>query len=297
MSGRGQRFLDAMAERPLVMDAAMGTRLGARGLDLKNPEDGTALWNLTHPEDVRAIHDLDVAAGSDVLLTNTFLASRIWLKRVGYGDRVAAINRCAASIAREAAGPDRFVLGSIGPTATTDLTGKSYREQAEALSEAGVDALVFETHSLSQAAAALKAVPPSAAIPVFVSICRFPRGNTGVEGYVKEFEDLGISGIGVNCLAGTDASVFWAEHLRECTRLPLFLKPSVTPRSDGVENADEDPQAFRAAVPTLVRSGARLIGGCCGTSEAHVAAIRAACYDLGVASRIGHDNGKPSSSR
>src|SRR5215207_7751714 len=126
---RGDRLLSAMARGLLVLDAAMGTRLIARGLDLSG--DDPALWNLSHPEVVRELHTRDVAAGSDAVVTNTFGANRHWLARYGRAEEVAAINRRAVGLAREAAGPGRFVLGSIGPT-TSEAPGAA-REQAEAL--------------------------------------------------------------------------------------------------------------------------------------------------------------------
>ena len=170
MSEQGESLLIAMKSRPLVMDAAMGTRLIAKGLSLDDPSDCSAIWNVTHPDDVAAIHALDITAGADVLLTNTFLANRIWLEPHGYGDRVKAINRRAASIARGAAGPDRFVVGSIGPTASDDASGAAYREQAEALAEAGVDALLLETHTPSQAVEALESILDTLQLPVLVSL-------------------------------------------------------------------------------------------------------------------------------
>ncbi len=271
---QGNRLLDAMVRGPLVMDAAMGTRLVERGLNLDDEQDGSALWNLTHPDDVATIHARDVAAGAEVLLTNTFLASRTWLEPRGYGNRVAAINRWAAAMAREAAGPDRFVVGSIGPTGSEDTTSRDYLEQAEALAETGVDALLFETHSQRQAAFALKAVQYRILIPRFVSLYKWPR--MAVNSYVKEFEDLGVSAIGVNCMSGTDSVLPWTERLSTSTSLPLLVRPSGPSLGGGM--VDERPEAFGQAVPAFVSHGARLIGGCCGTTDAHVAAIRLACY-------------------
>ena len=111
----GSPILEAIATRVLVMDSAMGTRLIARGLDLRS--DDPALWNLSRPEDVLDCHARDVSAGADVLLANTFGANRPNLDRLGRSSDLLAINRRAVALAREAAGPGRFVLGSIGPAA------------------------------------------------------------------------------------------------------------------------------------------------------------------------------------
>lgn len=283
MNEQGTRFLDAIAAGPLVMDAAMGTRLMSRGLDLNDRSDGSALWNLTHPDVVAEIHALDVAAGADVLLTNTFLASRIWLEPRGYGNRVTAINRRAAAMAREAAGPDRFVLGSIGPTAAHEGSLGDYAEQAEALADAGVDGLLFETHFYGQAHVALSTVRGLVTIPLFVSshgwtISRVPH-------LLGMIDNMGIFGIGVNCVRGMDAAVKWAAMLGTVTRLPILIKPSGT--TNNRIRRDDNPASFARAVPALVASGARLIGGCCGTTEAHVAALRGACYDPAIRMQAG----------
>jgi methionine synthase I (cobalamin-dependent) len=109
------RLFDALLARPLVLDAAMGTRLIDRGLDLRSEDP--ALWNLSNPDSIGSIHRADIAAGADAVVTNTFGANRVWLARYGREADVTAINRQAVAIARDAAGPDRFLLGSIGPTA------------------------------------------------------------------------------------------------------------------------------------------------------------------------------------
>ena len=270
------RLLDTMDHGVLVMDAAMGTRLVAAGLDLNDERDGSALWNLSHSHVVAEIHARDVAVGADVLLTNTFLASRPWLEARGYGNRVEAINRWAASMAREVAGPDRFVVGSIGPTAGE--SSGAYIEQAESLANAGVDALLFETHRVKQAEFAMRAVRPRVSIPCFVSSHEWSLEEC--DQLASRAEELGVQAIGVNC-ANTGYVPIWAVVLRNLTHLPLIVRPSgsIFPETAG---PGESPQAFAGVVPALIAAGARLIGGCCGTTEAHVAAIRAACYDSSV---------------
>lgn len=261
------RFLDAVAQGPLILDAAMGTRLVDRGLALDR--DDPCLWNLTHPEAVAEIHALDLAAGADAILTNTFGANRCWLARYGRAGESAAINRRAATIARESAGPGRFVIGSIGPTAAADPS--AYREQADWLVGSGVDALIFETHRIDYAAKALRIVRPAVALPLVVSL--FPWWGPADE-YVRILEDLGADVIGGNCQPGMAEAVLTAERLVPLTRLPILLKPSAGRPGDPLDS----PETFAAAVPALLSRGVRLLGGCCGTTEAHVAALRAACY-------------------
>jgi methionine synthase I (cobalamin-dependent) len=254
-----------MARGPLlILDAAMGTRLIARGLDLR--DDDPARWNLSHPDEVAAIHAADIAAGAAALLTNTFGANRHWLARFGLAGAVGPINRRAVAMAREAAGPGRLVIGSIGPTAAEDVA-----EQAELLSEAGADALIFETHTFEQAERALREVRPGATLPLLVSLYAWPDD---LHGAARRLIDLGASALGGNCQNGMEPAVRLVEALRKTTDLPLIARPSAGRPGEALAG----PGAFAEAVPRLRAVGPVLVGGCCGTTEAHVAALRAACY-------------------
>src|SRR3954468_20002465 len=142
------RLWAALQQGPVILDAAMGTRLQARGLDFRS--DDPSLWNLTYPEEILALHRRDVSAGSRVLFTHTFGANRPWLARYGRSEAIEAINRRAVALARRAAGPGGFVAGDIGPSAA-EQTGAA-AEQAAILVDAGVDALVFETYRAETAA-------------------------------------------------------------------------------------------------------------------------------------------------
>lgn len=250
-----------------MLDAGVGTRLVALGLRLDC--DDPALWNRTDPDAVAAMHALDLAAGADAVLTNTFGAHRLWLARWGLAGEAPALNRRACQLARAAAGPGRYVLGAIGPAGVGDPAG--LREQAEALVEGGVDALVFETQRAGEIVTALAAVGLSRGVPVVVSLFDWPDPVGEV---VRRLEDLGVSALGVNCV-GLDAAGDAADRLGRATRLPLWVKPSSGPPGGPTEGAD----AFAAAVPAFLASGARFLGGCCGTTEAHVAAIYDSCYD------------------
>ena len=243
----------------------MGTRLIALGLDLDH--DDPALWNLSRPEAVRAIHALDVAAGADAVLTNTFGGNRVWLARFGRSGDVAALNRRAAELARDAAGPDRLVIGSIGPTAALD--GDALREQAGILAEAGVDAIVFETCQDRQASEMAAAV--HVGLPLIASFLAVPDG---ARDELRRLEDLGVSVVGINCAPGCAATLDPLRQLRQWTDLPLWVKPSA-----GLPAGPfEAPARFAEAVPQWLKLGVRFVGGCCGATEAHVAAVRAACY-------------------
>lgn len=255
------RLLDA--EGPVILDAAAGTRLFALGLRLDR--DDPSLWNLGRPEAVADLHARDLAAGADALLTNTFGANRHWLARFGRASETVEVNRRAVEIARAAPGAGRFILGAIGPAFGGDP--RVLREQAEALAESGVDALVFETQRIDEIAPALDTFRHTLHPPVIVSLFDWP--NPAAEA-VQRMEDLGVSALGVNCV-DLSSAVEAAGRLAAATRLPLWIKPS--------GGAEGRPEAFAAAVPRFLAARAHFLGGCCGTDDAHVAALRAACYD------------------
>lgn len=264
------RLATALRDGPLLLDAAMGTRLIAQGLRLEH--DDPAFWNLSRPEAVTDVHQRDVEAGSRALVTNTFGASRPWLARFGRAGEVRAINRSAVALARRAAGPDRLVLGSIGPAAADEPDGSL--EQAEALAEAGVDAILFETHRADAAALALRRVRPALPfLPLVVSLSAWPDDLAET---ARRLAGLGASALGVNCQADLAAVLSLARLLRSVTDLPLLFKPSAglpgTPLTG--------PAKFAEALAPLAGLGPVLAGGCCGTTESHVAALRDAWYPV-----------------
>ncbi len=257
----------------------MGTRLIARGLVIG--EDDSSLWNLSHPEFVLAIHESDIAAGADVLLTNTFGANASWLARFGRAGDVAAINRRAAGLARDAAGPDRFVLGSIGPTA--GWSEQSYCSQAETLAEAGVDALFLETHTPDEALAGLAQLRPRFSLPIFVGLI-----TTVSDHEARTLIDRGADALGLNCCHPAEVRA-WVEGLAlnspergdSCSMIPLLSEPYAS----DPEGREIPPDEFAATIPGLLLRGVRLFGGCCGATEAHVAAMRSA-LDRATAERV-----------
>jgi 5-methyltetrahydrofolate--homocysteine methyltransferase len=245
------RLLDATGGGPLVLDAGMGTRLLARGLDLRI--DDPCLWNLDRPEHVLDVHRRDAAAGSRVLLTNTFGANRAWLARLGRRGDLEAINRAGADLARRAAGPSGFVVGDIGASAADEPGAAD--EQAAVLIDAGVDAIILETFLLESALAAMRGLRPnmaSSAVPRIVGLWRWPGA---IEDAARRLVDAGADIIGINCRPAMSGALAVVRRLAGC---------------------DSTPAAFAAALPALVEYNVRLIGGCCGTSEAHVAALATA---------------------
>jgi 5-methyltetrahydrofolate--homocysteine methyltransferase len=266
-------FRGALGRSLVLLDAAMGTRLLDQGLRLE--DDDPCLWNLTHPEAVLAIHRRDVAAGAEAILSNTFGANRHALARLGRGTNpdVAAINQAAVALARRAAGPGRFVVGGLGPTAAD---GDAVGEQAAVLIAAGVDALLFETHRLDQAEAALhqldRAACGPAPVPLLVSLLAWPVPSAPA---LTRLVALGAAAVGGNCQDGMAAAIELAERLRATTTMPLIVKPAAG-RPGGPMDG---PRAFATAVSRLKALRPVLVGGCCGTDETHLAAVWNTWYD------------------
>jgi methionine synthase I (cobalamin-dependent) len=260
----------ALARGPLIMDAAMGTRLCRMGLDLSTCDP--CLWNLTHPDRVLDLHQRDVHAGSGALLTNTFGANRAWLGRYGQQGAAERINHAAVSLARQAAGSQGFVFGDIGPSAAGQPGAAG--EQAAVLIEAGVDALCLETFRDPQVESVLLELRRSvgAPVPLLVSLWEWPRP---MDDAARRLLDLGAAVLGINCSPGMRRALDISRGLAQITGCPLLVKPG----ANGGKRPDASfsPKSFAAAVPHLIEHNVRLLGGCCGTTHAHVRALAAAC--------------------
>lgn len=267
----------------VLMDAAMGSRL------LALPVGCSSLANLSHPLHVQQIHHEHIQAGARVLLTNTFQANPPALARHGHEADLETILTRAVRLARQAAGPKTLVLGDVGPI----FSPGSSREFADrdALRRTlacfhDVDGILFETCSspdaLSAVAFAFHRVSELADLPLLLSLTylRDSRGKLvtwsghAPELYARHAVRHGVAALGVNC--GKEITFLeLAEILRRYrqeTDLPLFVRPNAgTPDACGVY--PRFPPAFAAGASLLVEAGARLLGGCCGTTAAHLAAI------------------------
>lgn len=271
-----------------MTDGAWGTELQARGLATgENPD----AWNLAHPDLVREVADAYVAAGSQIILTNTFGANRIRLAEFGLADRVAEINRAGVEISREAANGHARVFASIGPSGKLLMSGDigadeladAFAEQAQALANAGADALVIETMAdLAEARLAVGGAHttglPIVACLVFDSGKNKDRtmmGNTP-EQAVADLVAAGADVIGANCGQGIASFAAICRRLRAATDRPIWLKPNAgLPRLvDGRAHYDVTPEIFASYVPELIELGADFVGGCCGTRPEFIAAIQ-----------------------
>ena len=279
---------ELLARGPVVTDGAWGTELQSRGLATgENPD----VWNLSHPDRVREVAKAYVAAGSQIILTNTFGANRIRLAEFGLADRVAEINRAGVEISREAANGHARVFASIGPSGKLLMSGDTgadelaaaFAEQAQALASAGADALVIETMAdLAEAQLAVDGARttglPIVACLVFDSGKNKDRTMMGnkPEQAVEALVAAGADVIGANCGQGIVGFAAICKQLRAATDHPIWLKPNAgLPRLvDGLARYDVTPEMFAGYVPELIELGASFVGGCCGTRPDFISTIQ-----------------------
>jgi len=279
---RDTDFREAMRSL-LVFDGAMGSLLYERGVFVtQNFEQ----LNVTRPDIVRKIHDDYVAAGAQVIETNTYGANRFRLDRHGLADQVHAFNVAGVRLARQAAGDDVWVGGSMGPSglvpgvaskAELALVFATFAEQAAALVEGGADLLVLETfRHLAEIRIALEAVHEVAPGTPVIASMTFDANGTVADGSTPEqvastLRDLGADAVGVNCGDGPQLALAIAERLR-VSGLPLCVQPNAgLPRNvDGRLLYMATPEYFDVFLRRTVQLGATMIGGCCGTTPEHV---------------------------
>ena len=268
----------ALAEQGLILDGATGSNLMAAGMPRGvSSED----WVLEHPEVLQDLQRRYVAAGSQIVYAPTFTASRIYRKAP-----VAELNRRLVAVSRAAAG-EAFVAGDVTTVGRPEIPYEemleNYREQIEALAEAGVDAIAIETMmGLPETTAALEAARAVCDLPV---LCTFSVSSDGMlyfGGSVLEaaqtLEALGADAVVVNCSSGPDQLESVIRNLREAVSLPIVAKPNA-----GMPIIDDEGRAvypmgagaFGESMKRLIAAGASIAGGCCGTTPEHSAALRA----------------------
>jgi methionine synthase I (cobalamin-dependent) len=270
-----------IADGPVLSDGAWGTQLQARGLA---PGEVPDLWNLTRPEKVSEVAKAYVAAGSQIILTNTFGANRFRLAEAGAADKMAAINEAGARISREAAGGSAFVFASMGPSGklllNEDVTEEelhaAFDEQAQALARGGAQGLVVETMAdLEEARIAIGAAKATG-LPVIASMV-FDSGKdkdrtmfgTTPEQAAAALVEAGADVVGANCGQGI------AGFVKVCVRLksaaaghPIWIKANagLPQMHDGKATYAMTASEFAGYVPAVLSAGANFIGGCCGTT-------------------------------
>jgi len=283
-------FLEALSNRVLVLDGAMGTMLQERGLA---PGQAPEEMNLTMPDVIAGVHREYLEAGADILVTNTFGGNRTKLSHYGLESRLVEINATAVSIARKVAGDSAYVAASFGPTGrfvepvgdmSFDEAVDIYRQQAEAVIAAGADIITLETFlDIKEAKAAIIAIREiSPEIPI-IAMLTFDDNGRSVLGTPPEaaaitLEAAGADIVGSNCGLGVDGIYEVLRSMRTVTSLPLISQANagLPLLVDGKTFFPGTPDEMTAYHDRMIELGVRVIGGCCGTTSAHIRAVKEA---------------------
>lgn len=274
------------SEHIYVFDGAMGTRLYEKGIYINRSYDEL---NLINKDLVREVHEEYVKAGADIIQTNTFSANYNKLQKFGLNGQIRDINLSAVKIAREAAGKNVLVAGTIGPLGlriepygpTSFEEAKSmFKEQAGALLDGGIDLFVLETFSdLSEIQQAIKAVKELCDLPIVAQIAIQMDGNTVFgatsEIFTKRLDEWGADVIGLNCSVGPALFLNALEKMREFTNKKLSAQPNAgLPRDvQGRQMYMCSPEYMAEFARRFIQVGASFIGGCCGTTPQHIKLI------------------------
>jgi len=279
------RLLDPL--QVVIFDGAMGTMLYNKGVFINQCYDEL---NLRAPGLIRDVHEAYRKAGAEILETNTFGANRIKLAQYGLEAQVADINRAATKLAREVAEDDLLVAGAVGPLGVrleplgpTSLSEARavFREQLEALKEGGADLFILETfadlHEIEQGILAARDVDPNTPVIAQMTIgsdCHTPYGVT-VEDVAQSLDAFGADIIGLNCSVGPQTILDAIEKMVTVTRRKLSAQPNAgMPRDvSGRSMYMASPEYMATYAHHLVQAGAKVVGGCCGTTPEHIAAM------------------------
>ncbi|MDE3178690.1 MAG: bifunctional homocysteine S-methyltransferase/methylenetetrahydrofolate reductase [Acidobacteriota bacterium] len=286
-------FLERIQKQVLVADGAMGTMLYSMGFPFSRCFDEL---NLSSPQSVKEVHLAYIKSGADVLETNTFGANRARLERHDLAGKVREINLAGARLAREVAGEDRYVAGAVGPLGlrleplgpTSLADGRAmFREQVEALAEGGADLIVLETMTgVQEARQALLAVREACGLPVAAQMTIQEDGNSpgGIspEDFARLLDDWGADLIGINCSVGPAGVLDALERMAKVTTRKLSAQPNAgLPRTvEGRSLYLCSPDYMAEYAARFIEAGARMVGGCCGTTPDHIRAIKRAVRSL-----------------
>ena len=294
-NNRAQEFRDHLSRRVLVSDGAMGTMLYSRGVFINRCFDEL---NLSAPDLVRQIHQDYIKAGAEIVETNTFGANRMRLAGFGVAEKLKAINQAGVRLAREAAKEAAFVAGAVGPLGvrieplgpTSFAEARAvFREQIEALMEAGVDLLILETFgNLNELREAVRAAHEAAggevAIVAQVTIDDFGHlpGGTDTETFTREMDSWPVDAIGLNCSVGPKATLETIERMMQFSSKPMSAMPNagLPTRVEGRNMYLCSPEYMAQYARRLLWAGVRIIGGCCGTTPDHIKLIRSETRSL-----------------
>jgi len=284
-------LLERLNDDILICDGAMGTMLIEKGMPEGECPD---YWGIKNFKVLRSIHDEYINSGADMVITNTFGANWIKLKKYGLEKKLDEINRTAVEVARESAAGRSYVLGEIGPTGEylapigsiqLEEMFRVFVDQVKSLEESGVDAIILNTFSdIGELKVAIKAVKDNSKLPLIASMTfqrldikgfRTTSGIT-IAQFVSEGLLAGSDIIGANCsVIGSDIADIVSE-IRALEPVYIIAAPNAgMPRLDnGKTLYDESPDSFAKNIPKIIDAGANIIGGCCGTTPEHIRKIR-----------------------
>ena len=284
-----ETFQTWTSDRIRLLDGATGSNLRAAGMPAGVCSED---WIRSHPDTLQSLQRAYVDAGSEIVLAPTFGANRVLLAHHGLEHEVEPLNRALVALSREAVGMDALVAGDITTTGEPVLPGEDaayrrlldvYTEQAEALLTAGVDLFFIETlMGLTEGMAALEAVRALCDLPVLCSFSVQADGKCYFDGSIFDaaeiLPELGADAIGVNCSNGPDLLDSVVRGVKAVSPVPILAKPNAglpVMTDDGRAVYSMGPEAFAAHTKALVDAGASLLGGCCGTTPAHIQALKA----------------------
>lgn len=279
-------FQSLTSDRIVILDGACGTNLQKAGMPVGVcPEQ----WILEHPEIMKQLQQDYITAGTNILYAPTFTANRIKLAEYGLEDRLVEINTKLVELSKEAAGDTAYVAGDLtmtgqqlyplGELLFEDLV-TIYKEQAKALYEAGVDLFIIETMmSLQETRAAVIAIQETCSLPVMASLTFEADGKTlfgtDPKTAVVVLQSLGVDAVGLNCSTGPLAMLEIVEEMYAYANIPILSKPNagLPELENGRTVYKSSPEEFAAAMEKVIQAGACIVGGCCGTTPAHIEAL------------------------
>lgn len=286
-------FLERLKHTVLLFDGAIGTMLYSRGVFINRCYDEL---NLSMPSLVKDIHGAYVESGADCIETNTFGANRLKLAPHGFGEKLSAINYEGARLAKEVAGDSILVAGSMGPLGVKiepwgPLSKKeardAFKEQARALIDGGVDLFVLETFtSLTEIEQAIGALKDICDYPIVASMSVRDDGNlifgTRPESFVRSLDEWDVDVIGLNCSVGPHFMLNNLESIMSLTDTPISAMPNAgTPRRvEGRSIYLTSPEYMAEYARRFIQVGVKVLGGCCGTTEAHIKLMRKAINSI-----------------
>ncbi|MFQ5604362.1 MAG: bifunctional homocysteine S-methyltransferase/methylenetetrahydrofolate reductase [bacterium] len=281
-----KNFLEELDKRVILFDGAMGTMLYSRGVFINQCFDQI---NLTNPRLVKEIHSGYANSGADVLQTNTFGANRYKLLKHGLTDSLQAINYQGAKLARDVAGKQLYVAGSIGPLGvkiepwgklSKEEAQEAFSEQAKALLNGGVDLFILETFSdLSEIQQAIIAIKKVSDLPLIAEMTIDSSGNslygTATETFIYQLDKWGADAVGINCSVGPPPMMDALEKMVHVTKKPIIIQPNAgNPRVVEERNMYlASPEYMSEYAMRFIKGGAKIVGGCCGTTPEHIKAM------------------------